>query len=54
MRIRTDTQEYYRNLVKEVLILRNYISCLHPINQSSLISYILTVEKNLLCYIMTF
>lgn len=37
MRIRTDTQEYYRNLVKEVLILRNYISYLHPINQKSLI-----------------
>lgn len=37
MRFHKNPQEYYRNILKEVLALREYISCLHPVNQKSLI-----------------
>lgn len=37
MRIQKDAPEYYLNLIKDVLKLRDYISYLHPVNQKALI-----------------
>ena len=37
MKIRVRTKKHYYSTMEHVLLLRNYISCLHPVNQKSLI-----------------